>query len=490
MPQVGFRSTVLELRRKNLKLCISDKEGGFVVSDLRTYQVKTNEAMEKNFRPVNLKKVKEAKRKALSILDREGLSSLCAKIKGTKNSELAVFFTAKTHKDCVPFRAIISERATWQINLSDFLAKQLKRLRLDDPYRIPNSLALTASLKEKSSQISYSFSIDIQEMYYAIPHRELMSVLRSTIEEDGAVSFQNSAGISTDTFLELLTVYLDSTVVAHNQKHYVQKSGICIGSKVAPYLSELYLASCDRKIDSIVRGYPGTTIFRYVDDFLISCSISAHEAAECNFVGRMLTLFQESMPEFTFTHELESATMGEETCTSKNIVVVPYVHGFTHNLKKIAAKQAVKVVCSAPNKAYKMCRQVNNEERRMRCAVNHQTRYADCDEGVIYHFPVACGKCYIGQTGRCINERAREHANSLRATATSGFLALHCRQPKHPCTANLDNISILGRKKDRLAREIIEAVTIHKKGKDCVSTPSIALSTKEKTFLHDVCPVP
>lgn len=37
------------------------------------------------------------------------------------------------------------------------------------------------------------------------------------------------------------------------------------------------------------------------------------------------------------------------------IVVVPYLHGITHRLKKIASRQGVHVVCSAPNKASSMC---------------------------------------------------------------------------------------------------------------------------------------
>ena len=28
---------------------------------------------------------------------------------------------------------------------------------------------------------------------------------------------------------------------------------------------------------------------------------------------------------------------------------------------------------------------------------------------VVYEIPFSCGQVYIGQTGRCLNERAREH---------------------------------------------------------------------------------
>ncbi|KAH9364414.1 hypothetical protein HPB48_022729 [Haemaphysalis longicornis] len=96
--------------------------------------------------------------------------------------------------------------------------------------------------------------------------------------------------------------------------------------------------------------------------------------------------------------------------TKGNTVVVPYVHGFAHNLKKIAARQGVFVLCSAPNKAYQLCRRVNNEARGETCTTNHRTKYAECQNEVVYSIPLSCKKVYVGQTGRCINDRAREHA--------------------------------------------------------------------------------
>lgn len=39
--------------------------------------------------------------------------------------------------------------------------------------------------------------------------------------------------------------------------------------------------------------------------------------------------------------------------------------------------------------------------------------YVKCNEGAEYEIPLVCGKVYIGQTGRCTNDRLREHAPSL-----------------------------------------------------------------------------
>ena len=170
--------------------------------------------------------------------------------------------------------------------------------------------------------------------------------------------------------------------------------------------------------------------------------------------------------------------------TGNPIVVVPYLHGITHRLKKIAGRQGVQVVCSAPNKAYSMCGRVyeNQRSNQAACNIAHKTKYALCQKEVVYNIPLTCGKCYIGQTGRCINDRTREHATSLRNLTAAGHLAAHCRACQ--CEAQLRNVNIVGQHKNQLAREMLEALAIEEKGEQCVSAPSVALHNTEKMFLR------
>ena len=90
---------------------------------------------------------------------------------------------------------------------------------------------------------------------------------------------------------------------------------------------------------------------------------------------------------------------------------------------------------------------------------------------------------YIGQTGRCVNDRAREHAANIRNLTGPGHLAAHCRACT--CEAQLEMGTILAHHKDQLAREILEALAIEDKEDNCVSSPSIALQESEKRFLRD-----
>ncbi|XP_077516777.1 uncharacterized protein LOC144127755 [Amblyomma americanum] len=170
----------------------------------------------------------------------------------------------------------------------------------------------------------------------------------------------------------------------------------------------------------------------------------------------------------------------------QKVVVIPYMHKISHNLKKIAKKADVKVVFSAPEKLIKLCKATNPMKKpRPGCKINHQNPFVACDQGVVYEIKLTCGSRYIGQAGRCLNERLLEHNNNVRSIASSGFLAKHCHRCNHKpaCIPDLHGCKILARNKCTITREIIEARAIAKAEDSCVSTPSILLSTKEMEFL-------
>ena len=104
-----------------------------------------------------------------------------------------------------------------------------------------------------------------------------------------------------------------------------------------------------------------------------------------------------------------------------------------------------------------------------------------CAVGVVYEIPLTCGKVYIGQTGRCVNDRAREHERSVKNNLTL-HLPAHCRTCA--CEPELSSIRILGRSGNALARELMEAHHIKKKDGDCISDTSVVLRSKEKLFLE------
>lgn len=188
-------------------------------------------------------------------------------------------------------------------------------------------------------------------------------------------------------------------------------------------------------------------------------------------------------------HNLGERGCGTSECTKMKTAVVPYVHGVSHGLKKIAKRVNVRVAFSAPQKLSRLAAKTTSlEKKEPGCQVKHRNRYTECVEGVIYSIPLTCGKQYVGQTGRCVNDRLREHSNNVRQM-NSGHLALHCSTcDSAECKPLFERCRVVGRSASQLTREIIEAAEIAKLGDKCVSVPSIALMEKEVRYMsraHD-----
>ncbi|XP_042144719.1 uncharacterized protein LOC121834881, partial [Ixodes scapularis] len=561
-----------------LKLLVSDKEGGFVVAPQGLFLEKAGEAMLKNFRPVSGVDLKKVKARAVQLCSNMGLDSLRKSVSAAKGLSLEAFFTVKTHKELMPLRAIVTQKSSWQVHVSSFLQRHLSSLMLDDPFVVRNSEALVNYLREDNPGSCQLVSFDVEDLFYAIPHSELMQAVEECIDTFGAVAFSSSCGIASDSFLELLNFYLASTFVTFEGNTFLQKSGICIGSNVAPVLSDIYLAKCDRAIaerldDRVVK------VLRYVDDYLIVLKSNDNTDVE-SVIASILHVFTDCSPGLNFKAETTSegalqfldinlrcepshlcwayeprskkGLLVYESAHSKTVkraialsslrtslfkschhrcgdsfllqvtrlsnagfplgvvmgvveslvkvfrgpastearqkptvrpVVLPYMHKVSHGVKKVASRYNVPVVFSAPAKLGRLCAAVNRGGRvGTQCQVKHRNPFVACACGVVYLIPLSCGKVYIGQTGRCVNDRAREHSLSLRSSP-SGNLAVHC--DRCACSPVFNEIKILARHKNKYAREIDEAFFIanHDAGK-CISVPSLALVSDEMNFIR------
>lgn len=88
----------------------------------------------------------------------------------------------------------------------------------------------------------------------------------------------------------------------------------------------------------------------------------------------------------------------------------------------------------------------------------------------------------MGQTGRCVNERAAEHASSLERREGANLPA-HCNKCVG-CEPLLKKIKILGRSQTRVGRELLEAFFVKDRGDKCISDTSVTLYKAEDQFLR------
>ncbi|KAH7969276.1 hypothetical protein HPB52_016464 [Rhipicephalus sanguineus] len=157
-------------------LMLADKDGSFVVMPQGLFGDKALAAVKKNFRISDVKPPK-AKQKAVALLEDLKLDWIRREVKNNKVHALTVFFSAKSHKVDCPFRAIVTERGTWQATVSRYLQRQLTGLAPEDPYKIASSDRLVGLLQDSIPGANSGFSVDIEELFYSIPHEDLFKAL-------------------------------------------------------------------------------------------------------------------------------------------------------------------------------------------------------------------------------------------------------------------------------------------------------------------------
>ncbi|KAH9375175.1 hypothetical protein HPB48_017954 [Haemaphysalis longicornis] len=85
---------------------------------------------------------------------------------------------------------------------------------------------------------------------------------------------------------------------------FIPKQGVCIGLRIAPVLSNLFLAKCDRSIETHIDTAKIAKIFRYVDDYMVVVTRSVKPEEVNVLVKTVKQTFLECSDGLNFTHEL------------------------------------------------------------------------------------------------------------------------------------------------------------------------------------------
>lgn len=188
-------------------------------------------------------------------------------MKTAKKLSLEPFFTVKTHKEGSPFRTIVQDRGTWQRKVALFLQTHLDTLPTNDPFLICGSEELVDYFN--NCKPVTATSVDVIDLFYNIPHQAALKAVELSIDFFGPVKFQNQCGVSCSNLLELLRIYLESLYMAYEDGVFVQKTGISIGSCVAPVLSDLCLGQGNRKLEEELADVGVVQCFQFVGNFLL-----------------------------------------------------------------------------------------------------------------------------------------------------------------------------------------------------------------------------
>ena len=121
------------------------------------------------------------------------------------------------------------------------------------------------------------------------------------------------------------------------------------------------------------------------------------------------------MVTFTWKYRLHKFEIGSEKC-----VVIPYFHGFSHLLRRIAAPLGINVIFSYNCKFETLPAAVNAEIEKCKELSTHVS-VIDCKKCVVYSIPLPCGSEYVGQTGQCVNTWLTKHKFDVLKNKTLEF---------------------------------------------------------------------
>jgi predicted GIY-YIG superfamily endonuclease len=142
----------------------------------------------------------------------------------------------------------------------------------------------------------------------------------------------------------------------------------------------------------------------------------------------------------------------------KAIAVLPYVPKIGEKIKKVLSKNNIFTAFKADRKVSSMIRTVKDQVP------------LDC-KGV-YEVSCECGKVYIGETGRKISTRVKEHERHIRLAKQSNTFgekqrhlnqsacAEHGEEFKH--NIQIDKVRVLCRDERKYTRKVREAIEIKK----------------------------
>ncbi|XP_067138630.1 uncharacterized protein [Centruroides vittatus] len=251
------------------------------------------------------------------------------------------------------------------------------------------------------------------------------------------------------------------------KEYYRQKKGIAMGSVIGPKLADNYMNKIDERISSL------TVSSKHIEEYANGLHKNLKFTSEDEQQNKMNFL------DVTIKREETSVSFSkyEKLCNNgKTINFKSYCplenkkNVFIMELRKILnrttqqenidieVKQLFKkfqlndypkhiLFASQKNKMSNIISIMNSEN-----SPRDQFKIA----GVVYRMSCTCRNpnYYIGETGRRLELRVREHEAAIRLRRTESAWFLHCQ--KFNCNINIKNTKILYRIENNLERKIVE----------------------------------
>lgn len=154
-----------------------------------------------------------------------------------KKDYLEVFYRCQYSRSHFSFRVIFTKGHSLQWHVVGFLKYPLSSLPLMDPLRVKRSgnVACFFFFRQHHTANVRMLCLDIEDLFYSMPHDVLLIETRECIDRQGLVNFYNSAVVSVDGFLELRVFYLKSMYLLFEGK-VLPRRAVCVLAREWPRL--------------------------------------------------------------------------------------------------------------------------------------------------------------------------------------------------------------------------------------------------------------
>lgn len=211
------------------------------------------------------------------------------------NPKVATLYALpKIHKNPISMRPICSNVNVPNEHLAKYLVETLKNYPIDFGYNVKNTFELVDKIKEiklKRGEILGSF--DIVNMYPNIPADEAITIMEKHLIQ------KNAPNHIVKTCVAIAKLCMEQNFFQFRGKYYKQTFGLSMGSKISPFLANIYISNMEEQIKNNNKNNLFPRIWaRYVDDIFV--------VIKERYVDQLTNLLNNYHPKIKFTFEKES----------------------------------------------------------------------------------------------------------------------------------------------------------------------------------------
>ncbi|KAL9965271.1 hypothetical protein ACROYT_G029046 [Oculina patagonica] len=308
-------------------------------------------------------------------------------------------------------------------------------------------------------------SFDVESLFTNVPIDGAVQAALRKLEDDPSLADRTT--LTPAQIADLLKFVLRSTYFQYHGSIYEQQEGAAMESPVSAVIANLYMESFEEQAIAS-SSYKPKIWKRYVDDtftildrenvdsFLqhlnnqqpsIHFTMETESDSNLAFLDTAVSREPDGRLTTSITKTRKPNTSAKPVAEFKSTAVLPYVKGLSEQLRRCLQQQGVRAV-------FKSETTLRLQLVRPKDAVDSTKQ-----DGVVYRIPCEYGKVYIGETGRPMQDRIKEHDRDIRlARNQTSAVAEHTNNTGHYPLWN--EVKFIDRDSHWYTRRVKEAIHI------------------------------